>query len=58
LGGGLRFVVDLSILLDIFVGMAQMYPGTPFRADISGADAGTEFRTTKMSSSMGFEGMI
>jgi hypothetical protein len=25
------------ILLDIFVGMAQMYPGTPFRADITGA---------------------
>jgi hypothetical protein len=33
--------------------MAQMYPGTPFRADISGANAGTEFQTTKMSSSMG-----
>jgi hypothetical protein len=46
-------LADVTILLDIFVGMAQMYPGTPFRADISGANAGTEFQTTKMSSSMG-----
>jgi hypothetical protein len=42
----------IAILLDIFVGMAQMYPGTPFRVDITGANTGTEFRTTKMSSSM------
>jgi hypothetical protein len=40
------------ILLDIFVGRAQMYPGTLFRVGITGANTGTEFRTTKMSSSM------
>jgi hypothetical protein len=29
-----------------------MYPGTLFRVGITGANTGTEFRTTKMSSSM------